>query len=150
MTPPDFDPNGNRIGGGIGCNTCHVAPEFDIDPNSLNNGVIDLINSANEDLTLTHSPTLRDLVKPNGDANGATMHSAISSNRNAILNHYNNGIVANANLDPRLTGPPGPNGPAIQNLQLSQQERTQVIAFLETLSGTDVDTNQKWSDPFIN
>lgn len=150
MTPPDFDPNGLRIGGGVGCNTCHRAPEFDIDPNSMNNGVIDIINSNDTDLTVTRSPSLRDLVKTNGDSNGAMMHSAISSSLNAVLDHYNNGIVFNAELDPRLTAPGGPGGPTGQNLQLTNEERTNLIAFLETLSGTDMYINTKWSDPFIN
>ena len=32
---PDFDLNGVRIGGGAGCDGCHRAPEFDIDPDSI-------------------------------------------------------------------------------------------------------------------
>ena len=36
---PVFDLNGNRIAGGLSFNNCHRAPEFDIDPNSGNNGI---------------------------------------------------------------------------------------------------------------
>lgn len=36
LAPPQFDGNSYRTGGGVGCAGCHRAPEFDIDPNSLN------------------------------------------------------------------------------------------------------------------
>jgi cytochrome c peroxidase len=32
LTAPIFDATGNRTAGGVGCATCHAAPEFDIDP----------------------------------------------------------------------------------------------------------------------
>ena len=37
MRGPQLDNNGIRTGAGIGCNTCHRAPEFDIDDDSRNN-----------------------------------------------------------------------------------------------------------------
>ena len=41
--------------------------EFDIDPNTLNNGIIGVIESTTEiDLINTRSPSLRDLVNPRG------------------------------------------------------------------------------------
>jgi cytochrome c peroxidase len=46
-------------------------------------------------------------------------------------------------LDPRLR----PNGFG-QNLNLNQQEVDAVIAFLKTLTGSAVYTDQKWADPF--
>jgi cytochrome c peroxidase len=41
----NFDANGVRTTGGAGCNQCHNAPEFDIDPNNKNNGIIGKINA---------------------------------------------------------------------------------------------------------
>jgi hypothetical protein len=38
-----FDGTGNRTSGGVGC-ACHAAPEFDIDPNTRNNGIIGVLN----------------------------------------------------------------------------------------------------------
>jgi cytochrome c peroxidase len=40
------------------------------------------------------------------------------------------------------------NGINGQQLQLSAQEIIAVMAFLKILSGTDVYTNKKWSNPF--
>ncbi len=146
LQPPVFDSQGSRTGGGIGCAGCHRAPEFDIDPNSLNNGTIGIVGgSVGTDLTNTRSPSLRDAVKADGTSNGQFMHIGASNSMATVLNHYNNiNTTGNNNLDPRLR----PNGNG-QQLNLTDAERNAVIAFLRTLAGTDVYTNEKWSNPFI-
>jgi len=143
--PPIFNPNGVRTGGGLGCQGCHRAPEFDIDPNSRNNGVTGVIGSAATDFLVTRSPSLRNLLKPDGVLITAAMHDASLTNLEAILEHYNNipDVPGNNNLDPRLR-PAG----HTQHLQLTVAERDAVIAFLRTLSGTAVYTDERWSDPF--
>ncbi|GAB5563910.1 MAG: cytochrome c peroxidase [Winogradskyella sp.] len=145
LAPPQFDNQGSRIGGGLGCAGCHQAPEFSIDPNSLNNGVIGTADNSGTDFTITRSPSLRDVVKADGTANGPFMHTGTNTNFNLLLNHYNDiTIGANNNLDVRLR--PGGNG---QQLNLTQDERDAVFAFVKTLAGSDVYTNEKWSNPFI-
>jgi len=71
----DFNNQGVRVAGGVGCAGCHRAPEFDIDPNSLNNGIIGNANGVGTDFTNTRSPSLRDVVKANGESNGQFMHT---------------------------------------------------------------------------
>jgi len=146
LTPPVFDGTGTRINGGVGCQGCHQAPEFDIDPNSRNNGIIrPLVPGTGQELFITRAPTLRDAVNSSGGSNGPFMHSAnLESLQNAI-GHYNNipAQPGNTNLDPRLA--PGGNG---QKLNLTGTEISAIVAFLQTLSGRDVYTNEKWSDPF--
>ena len=145
LTRPNFDANSIRTGGGLGCNGCHRAPEFDIDPNSRNNGFIAVANSTATDITVTRSPSLRELVRTNGTVNGRFMHAGQFRDLNAVLNHYNQGIVVNANLDNRLK----PNGRNAQKLNLTPAEVNAVIAFLRTLSGTNVYVDSKWSNPFV-
>ncbi len=145
LTRPNFDGNSNRTGGGLGCNGCHRAPEFDIDPNSRNNGFIAVANSTLTDITVTRSPSIRDLIRSNGNTNGRFMHSGGLRDLNAVLNHYNQGIVLNANLDNRLR----PNGRTAQKLNLTAAETNALIAFLRTLSGTNVYIDSKWSNPFV-
>lgn len=145
IQPPVFDGSGTRINGGIGCAGCHQIPEFDIDPNSLNNGVIGTGNG-NPDLSVTRAPSLRDVVKQNGESNGPFMHIGVSNDLITVINHYNEiNTAGNPNLDTRLL----PNGNP-QNLNMTQQEKNAVIAFLRTLSGTNVYVDEKWSNPFIN
>ncbi|WP_462250210.1 cytochrome-c peroxidase [Ekhidna sp.] len=144
MERPDFDMNGVRISGGLGCNTCHRAPEFDIDPNSRNNGIIISLSNPNElDDDVTRSPTLRDLFNSTGDANGPMMHTGFTEDLGIVLEHYSNIPDNIAGIDRRLN--PRGNG---QNLAMTEEEKNAVIAFIKTLSGNDVYTNEKWSDPF--
>jgi len=143
--PPVFDTTGSRVDGGIGCAGCHRGSEFDIDPNSLNNGVIGIANGMGVDLIVTRSPSLRDIVKANGESNGPFMHIGASNNLSTVIDHYNTiNRAGNDNLDPRLMR----NGNG-QRLNMTQQEKDAVIAFLRTLSGTNVYVDEKWSTPFL-
>ncbi len=147
LTPPVFDATGNRTSGGFGCAGCHAAPEFDIDPNTRNNGIIGTIGSSVIDITNTRAPSLRDLVKTDGTANGPMMHTGVLVYLQNVVGHYGTINIApgNTNLDPRLM--PGGFG---QHLNLTAPEVNAVIAFLKTLSGTNVYVDSKWSSPFSN
>lgn len=145
LAPPTFNASSLRTGGGIGCAGCHRAPEFDIDPNSLSNGIGGSINGG-ADFTNTRAPSLRNLIQTNETLNGPMMHTGVITSLQAAIGHYGNLVnpaINNPNLDPRLK----PNGVG-QQLNLTAAEVNAVIAFLKTLSGTDVYTNPKWSDPF--
>lgn len=145
ISPPVFDGNSSRIAGGAGCNACHNAPEFDIDPNSRNNGITGVIGNPNtRDFANTRSSSLRDLNRAAGGSNGPLMHTGIPDLR-AVINHYqtiNSG--QNTNLDPRLA----PNGIG-QKLNLTPNESNAIIAFLATLSGTKIYSDSRWANPFI-
>ncbi|MEO1049121.1 MAG: cytochrome c peroxidase [Bacteroidota bacterium] len=133
---------GVRTGGGIGCGACHQAPEFSIDDNSRNNGVITSVTTEMADLTNTRSPTLRDLFDAQGNLNSPMMHNGAFDSMEEVLAHYNQ-IAPNAQLDNRLA-----NRGAGQNLNMTEQEVEAVVAFIKTLSGNNVYTDPKWSDPF--
>ena len=146
LTDPIFDNKSERIGGGLGCQKCHKAPEFDIDPNTKSNGFGGSLNGG-PDFTNTRSPSLRNLTNTQGQVNGPMMHTAIIKDLQAAIGHYGNltnAAKTNSNLDERLK----PNGIDGQQLHLTAQEINSVIAFLKTLAGTDVYTNEKWSNPF--
>ena len=129
--------------GGAGCAACHAPPEFDIDPNSRNNGVITKIGGGT-DLTNTRSPSLRDLIGPGGQSNGGFMHDGSFATLAQVVDHYNAIPGDNANLDPRLRR----QGGAVQNLNLTQQRKDELAAFLRTVTGSAVYTDARWSDPF--
>lgn len=155
---PNFTPQENQgkqlflappgpVNGGAGCAGCHAPPEFDIDPNSLNNGIIGVAGDESEiDLTNTRAPSLRDLVNPDGSLNGPLMHDGSITSLLGVINHYNSipNDSQNTNLDNRLNPP----GPGNQSLNLSINEKNALVAFLNTLTGSDVYTNEIWSDPF--
>ena len=146
INPPIFNAASERIGGGFGCQGCHQAPEFDIDPNSRNNGFIGVIGSNLTDLNNTRSPSLRDILNATGVANTPFMHTAAPVTIRQVLAHYNSIAAAprNTNLDARLK----PNNIG-QNLQMTPDEINSMVAFLRTLTGKDVYTNKKWGNPFL-
>jgi cytochrome c peroxidase len=146
LAPPVFDGVGNRISGGAGCNGCHRAPEFDIDPNSRNNGIVGIINGFGIETNNTKSPSLRDLVKADGTLNTSLMHTGQFTSLEDVIGHYNNIPTnrANNNLDNRLRADGIPN-----KLNLTATEVAQLVAFIKTLGGSNVYTDKKWSNPFL-
>lgn len=145
LTPPS--PPGVAVMG-AGCQGCHRAPEFDVDPNAHNNGIIGVAGTTTLiDVTNINPPSLRNLLDPNGKVNGLYMHNGCFTNLSDVINHYNQIIVdpLNTNLDARLH-----NGAQGQSLRLSQAQKDAIVAFLATLSGKDVYANKKWSNPFLS
>jgi cytochrome c peroxidase len=134
---------------GAGCQSCHRAPEFDIDPLSRNNGVIGVAGDPGSvDLTNTRAPSLRDLVNPQGQLNGPLMHNGAFRSLEMVIDHYNEvpfDRQGNPDLDIRLRGGAGENG---QRLNLTQNEQDALVVFLRTLTGEDMYTNPMYSDPF--
>ncbi len=145
LTPAVFNANGERTSGGFGCQGCHQAPEFDIDPNSRNNGIISVIGSTDLDVNVTRAPTLRDITNATGNVNTPMMHTGGVKGLNNMLDHYNDikAPIRNTNLDARLH----PNNIG-QKLLMTPTEIVAVIQFLRTLSGKNVYEDPKWSDPF--
>jgi len=152
---PNFTPQENRgkhlfintPDEGTGCADCHIPPEFSITIHSQNNGVITVAGMPGEiDLTNTHPPSLRNLVNPDGSLNSPLMHDGSFTSLLDVVNHYNNipNNPANTNLDTRLMDA----NDEPQQLNLTEDQKQDLIAFLKTLSGTDIYTNEKWSDPF--
>jgi cytochrome c peroxidase len=146
LAPPVFDGTGTRTAGGAGCNGCHNAPEFDIDPNTRNNGIIGrIVAGGGIDITVTRAPSLRDVTNGAGIENGPLMHTGNLATLQTVVGHYGNITIApgNTNLDPRLT--PGGIG---QKLNFNAQEVNSLVAFLKTLAGNNVYTDKKWANPF--
>lgn len=144
LTAPVFDANSVRIAGGVGCNGCHRAPEFDIDSASRSNGIIGVIGSTALDIGNTKSPSLRDLINTNGTPNTPMMHTGQFTTIQAVLGHYNSITLGrNNNIDPKLR----PNNIG-QQLNMTPDEVSAIIAFMKTLTGTSIYTDKKWSDPF--
>lgn len=147
LGPVLFGDEGNRIGGGINCASCHTPPEFSINPNSRTNGVVFAANGFERDQGIDRSPTLRDIFNPIGELNGPLMHNGLFDEIQHVLEHYNDiettTGIPNIVVDPRLK-----DGAFTQKLNMTQAETNSVIAFLKTLTGEDVYTNEIWSDPF--
>ena len=139
--------------GGAGCQQCHRAPEFDIRPGSDQNGIFRVAGTNLEfDLTVTRSPSLRDLVGPGGSSNGPFMHDGSLATLRDVIEHYN--AIQEPTTEPPLSDFRNtidnrlfPNGNP-QRLNLTENEKDQLEAFLMTLTGESIYTDVKLSDPF--
>lgn len=108
------------------CASCHQEPLF-TDNSFRNNGLditsLDLgranITSIKSDEGKFKVPTLRNI-----EFSRPYMHDGRYSSLETVLNHYQNGIKMNENLDPML----------YTNLDLSAQNKVDIIAFLKTLT----------------
>jgi cytochrome c peroxidase len=129
-----------RIGGGVGCFNCHSVPSFTFSSEGNNNGVITEIEGT-EVLNIIRAPSLRDVFGPSGSLNGPLFHNGQAATFNELLDHYNDvsSTIAVADNRLKLNGIP---------LNLTSEERQQLEAFVKTLTGSDIYTNEKWSDPF--
>lgn len=120
--------------GGIGCASCHQPPTFALAINSRSNGL-----DAGE-TTIFKSPSLKSVILSNH-----FMHDGRFSSLEEVIEHYNSGIQAGPALDNRLR----PGGTPLQ-LNLTQEEKDALVAFLGTLTDTQITVDAKYSDPFIN
>ena len=131
--------------GRAGCDRCHNAPEFAINDNSANNGVITVAGDPDGiDTGVTRAPTLRDIFNPDGMLNGPMMHDGGFATFEEVLRHYSTvgPTPENDNLDNRLDRGGG-------NRNLNNQDIDAIIAFIQTLTGTEVYSDERWSDPFL-
>ena len=141
------------MAGRAGCQTCHRAPEFDIAPNRGHNGVVGVAGMPGQfDFTNTRSPSLRDLVGADGLSNGPFMHDGSLASLAAVIEHYDDvpipaGVDVTTffdTLDNRLQV----GGNNTRSLNLSQQQKDDLEAFLLTLTGSALYTDEKYTDPF--
>ena len=93
-----------------------------------------------------HAVAWRDLIGPDGLANGPFMHNGFSTDFIDVLAHYNviGMQMINTNMDPRLRP-----GGRPQRLNITDGEAEAVEAFILTLTGENLYSDSKWSDPFV-
>lgn len=71
------------------------------------------------------------------------MHDGRFKTLEEVIDHYNTGLKNSSTLDPTLLFPLNSGG-----LMLSNQDKQDLIAFLNTLTDYDLITNPEYSDPF--
>lgn len=126
------------------CSTCHATDLF-TDNSFRNNGLT--INPKINDpgrYRLTESeqdrykfkvPSLRNIEKT-----APYMHDGRFYTLDAVLNHYNSGVANTQNLDPLL------NNGGVLGIPLTDTEKSQLIAFLKTLTDNEFLTNPKFAE----
>jgi cytochrome c peroxidase len=132
------------------CAACHGTDNFVPGPALNNNGLefpyVDLgvggITGNPADDGKFKVPSLR-----NVELTAPYMHDGRFATLEEVVDFYNSGVVDNPNLSPPLRNPPGlPPGP--RRLNLSDQEKAALVAFLKTLTDPNLASDPKYSDPF--
>ncbi len=136
--------------GGAGCFGCHTTEAFvNSNPGPLNNG-LDLSTTADQGALETFvgqprfagafkTPSLRNI-----ELSGPYMHDGRFKTLDQVIEHYNSGVQAHPNLAAPLKDA---NGNPIR-LNLTQAQKSALLAFLKTLTDRSVESNPMWSNPF--
>ncbi|MEO0341177.1 MAG: cytochrome c peroxidase, partial [Bacteroidota bacterium] len=148
---------GMQLFNGPNCGVCHTTP-LQIGIGAQNNGLdaqttdegLGAVTRNPRDDGKFKSPSLRNIA-----VTGPYMHDGRFATLMEVVEHYNSGVQAHPNLDPRLRagGPGGPGGPMNnqpRRLNLTEEEKQALVAFLETLTDEVLLTDEKFSDPFID
>ncbi len=144
---------GRQIFGGVGnCVACHGSDNFvpgnAINNNGLENPYIDkgvgALTGRPQDEGLFKVPSLRNIA-----LTAPYMHDGRFATLEEVVEFYNSGVVNHPNLSPPLRNPPGgPGGGQPRRLNLTAAQKAALIAFLRTLTDTNVTTDPKFADPF--
>ncbi|MEZ4966832.1 MAG: cytochrome c peroxidase [Saprospiraceae bacterium] len=119
--------------GGAGCAGCHQPPTFALAPNSLSNGL-----DAGE-TTIFKAPSLKNIA-----VTGPFMHDGRFATLEEVIDHYSTGIQQGPALDNRLRTP---NGQPLR-LNLNDNQKQALVAFLNTLTDSDLLVDEKFGSPF--
>lgn len=148
---PNFTAQENRgkeifLSGIGGCAPCHGSETFTA-PGEKNNG-LDLtttdrgfgavVNNTNLDATFKVG-SLRNI-----ELSAPYMHDGRFATLEQVVEHYSSGVKNHPNLSPQLRLPNGQ--PRLSNL--SAADKAALVAFLKTLTDTQVTTDVKFSNPF--
>ena len=135
--------------GGAACFGCHTTEAFigaNIGPQ--NNG-LDATSAADLGAgAVFPNPNFVGKFKTNSlrniELSAHYMHDGRFATLEEVIEHYNSGIKAHPNLAPPLKDP---NGNPIR-LNLTQAQKSALLAFLKTLTDNTVASDPKWSNPF--
>lgn len=131
----------------FGCSNCHNPPTFtQSEFFEGNNGVTSVAGDTTQfDFTNVNSPSIRNVFKANGEENGPYMHDGSLKDLDAVLEHYAF-IPFNPENESISIGVSGL--PFDARRPMSDYQVSALKAFMKTLTGNDIFTNPKWSDPF--
>ena len=124
--------------GRAGCARCH-ATNAHVSDDVHNTGLDAVSTDLGAGLGRFKSPSLRNVA-----ARARFMHDGRMTSLEQVVEFYNSGVQANANLDGRLRSPGG----QPQRLNLRTDEKTALVAYLRTLTDPAFLAAAKFADPF--
>jgi cytochrome c peroxidase len=135
---PDEQLGQSLFVGAARCAQCH-ATNAQVSDDIHNNGLDAVATDTGAGGARFKAPSLRNI-----GVRAPYMHDGRFTTLAQVVEHYDTGIQASPNLDRRLRGPNG----APQRLNLGQQQRDALVAYLQTLTDPTLLTAAKFSNPF--
>jgi len=136
--------------GVFNCAQCHFTNSFS-GLQTTNNG-LDIVYDDGGVGALTGDPALLGHFKVPTLRNIALtapyMHDGRFASLEEVIDHYNEGLQPHPNLDDRLTEELETGGTPRQ-YNMTEAEKSALIAFLLTLTDESLIENEMWSDPFV-
>jgi cytochrome c peroxidase len=140
----------NTNNGGGACGACHTTEAFVNAPGGPENNGIDAVSTtdlgAGEVLPVRNNligrfktPSLRNI-----ELTAPFMHDGRFQTLEQVVEHYNSNIQAHPTLSPALKDANG--NPVRMNFTATQ--KSNLVAFLKTLTDNSMATEPKWSNPF--
>lgn len=135
------------------CGYCHMGPAHVGD--SMKNNGLDLVYADKGKAEWSGNPKDNALFKPpslvNIELTAPYMHDGRFASLEEVVDHYNENIKSHPNLNFRLTTEDidGTVGGTPLKLELSQEQKDALVAFLKTFTDEDVAKDEKYSDPFV-
>ncbi len=143
----EFNPGFPNLSG-ADCAHCHAGRTFENDL-YMNNG-LDTDGNFDDEGRKAVTNDAADLGKfkvtslRNIELTAPYMHDGRFATLEEVVDHYNSGIQPSSTVDPALEYTRVSGG-----LQLTAQDKADLIAFLKTLTDQDLITNPDFSDPFL-
>lgn len=123
------------------CNQCHMTAHF-FSPAPSNNGLDEVYTDEGAGEGYFKTPTLLNIA-----LTAPYMHDGRFATLEEVLEHYNTGIASHPQLSDQLTEELNVGGTPIQ-LNLTENEKAALVAFLHTLTDESMVTDPRYSDPF--
>ena len=140
-----FNLDKTEFSSGADCFHCHTAPHF-TDFTFHNNGLdndesfldLGLYETTSDELDKAKfkTPTLRNI-----DVSGPYMHDGRFQTLEEVIEHYNSGGHSSSTIDPLMKN-------VGEGLELSDEEKQALLAFLRTLTDEEFLNNPNFSNPF--
>ena len=130
------------------CSSCHgavngvpgkIQANNGLDMNYEDNGTGEITGSS-ADIAKFKVPTLRNIM-----VTQPYMHDGRFDTIEEVLDHYSSGIQNHPNLDAEFKS-----GSSIKFVDLTEQDKADLIAFLNTFTDTEFLAAERYSDPFKN
>lgn len=135
--------------GDVLCNHCHSTQNF-YSLEAMNTGLDAVYDDQGEFLSTGNESDIGEFKVPslrNVEFTAPYMHDGRFETLEEVIAHYSTGVQAHQNLNDRLTEELMTGGTPVQ-LNITENEKQALIAFLKTLSEPEIFQDEKFSNPF--